>query len=405
MSLSKKQHWCVFLCTKDLDIKRIISIHNLHLSVAEGDSLATLMDPDNLDKYFTFLMEVKNKKTIFFYEMLILDDLKHPHVLEFSCIRYDELCFVTATSTDMDLYEELIAINSELSNSLRQHIKESSPPANYLEQFSGLNNELINMKRELVQKNVAISQLLAKKEAMNAQLEELIKTKDMLFSILAHDLRSPLANTMNLMNLISFDRESYEYAVEEGLFNNIHESTAKTLRLLEDLLQWYRYNKDDDLIHKQVFDPAELVQQTLQYFDLEAAHKNIKLAQISPESTQAYADPNMISTVLRNVLSNALKFTPAGGNITVEISDEPTTCCFTVSDTGIGIAGEKLPLLFTLHNHKSTIGLSGESGSGFGLVLSREMIEKNQGTIQAESTPGKGTCIIFRVPKNEVPAS
>ena len=398
------RQWCVFLCDTDFHVMRIISQEHLSFSLRPGDSLAQLMAPESLERFFTFAREMHTRKAVFFHELLITDHSGTPVILDFSCIRYNDALLVAATSRGMELHEELLVINHELTNTLRSKMKASTEPSNYLEQMSSLNNELINMKRELMKKNAAITQLLEKQEALNGQLQELIDTRDLLFSIIAHDLRSPLSNIMSLMNLIAIDEDAYDDALKEGVFQSVHQSAAKTMGFLEDLLQWYRYSQNNDLMMPQMSDAHLLGEEAISHFQTEAERKQIRLTVLG-SSTPVFADSQMIAAALRNLVSNAIKYTGPGGSVSMEISGHENDCRFCVRDTGIGIPSHQLNTLFYIRENKSTPGLSGEKVTGFGLVLTRLMVEKNGGTLTAESEPSQGTCVCITLPaaKKEAP--
>ncbi|SMP69200.1 sensor histidine kinase [Anoxynatronum buryatiense] len=392
--------WCVFLCDAAFHINHILGLQEISFSLRPGDSMAQIIAPDCLERYFTFIHEAQNKKSVFFHEIPVIDSENKPLLLDFSCICHNDLYLVAGTSREMDLCEELVQINHELTQTLRNRIKTEVPPADYMEQMSGLNNELINMKRELMKKNAAISRLLDQKEALNSQLQELIDTRDLLFSIIAHDLRSPLSSVINLMSLVSIDQGSYEDAMKAGLFRTVQQTTAKTMQFLEDLLQWYRYSQNNDLVQPLQMDAGELANEALSHFKEEADRKQVRL-KVFGNDTSVYADRQMIAAALRNLVSNAIKYTESGGSITVEYRGDGQYCQFSVIDTGVGIPAHRLDSLFDIKANKSTPGVSGEQGAGFGLVLTRLMVEKNRGSLKAYSEPGQGTRICLTLPANQ----
>ena len=401
MNQANNTKWCVILCNTDFTVNRIISVHNLDLPIRENDSLVTFVDPSSLDMYFNFTLAMQQRKSMFLQELNMMDEKGQPHLMDISCIRYDEHYVIIGVSKEMVFQDELLAINQELTKTLRSKFKESTPSTEYMDQLSGLNNELINTKRELVKKNAEITKLLEKEEALTDQLEELVRTKDLLFSIIAHDLRSPLASTINLMNLVTLDEQSYQEAIDQELFKHVKDSAGNAMRLLEDLLQWYKYSLTDSQIKKQYSSLQDLIDAVAKLFARETVQKGVNLITNVQVSVPIFVDPNMVSTALRNLISNALKFTPHGGSITLSATEETPYCRVSVSDTGVGMTPDQLNTLFSIQNNKSTIGLSGEKGNGFGLVLVRDLVEKNGGTIHAESIQGEGTTFSFTLPINE----
>lgn len=401
MNQANSTKWCVILCNTDFTVNRIISEHNLDLPIRENDSLVTFVDASSLDMYFTFTLDMQQRKSMFLQELNMVDAKGQTHLMDISCIRYDDHYLVMGVSKEMAFQDELLAINQELTKTLRSKFKEITPSTEYMDQLSGLNNELINTKRELVKKNVEITKLLEKEEALTDQLEELVRTKDLLFSIIAHDLRSPLASTINLMNLVTLDEQSYQEAIDQQLFKHVKDSAGNAMRLLEDLLQWYKYSFTDSQIKRQYSNLQDLIDAVVKLFASETARKEIELITDVHVSVPIFVDPNMVSTALRNLITNALKFTPQGGSITISATEENPYCRVNVTDTGIGIASDQLNTLFSIQKNKSTLGLSGEKGNGFGLILVRDLVEKNGGTIHAKSIQGEGTTFSFTLPINE----
>lgn len=398
MNQANNTKWCVILCNTDFTVNRIISVHNLDLPIRENDSLVTFVDPSSLDMYFNFTLAMQQRKSMFLQELNMMDEKGQSHLMDISCIRYDEHYVIIGVSKEMVFQDELLAINQELTKTLRSKFKESTPSTEYMDQLSGLNNELINTKRELVKKNAEITKLLEKEEALTDQLEELVRTKDLLFSIIAHDLRSPLASTINLMNLVTLDKQSYQEAVDQELFKHVKDSADNAMQLLEDLLQWYKYSLNDNQIRKQDCNLQDLTNAVFKLFRNEASRKGIHLVNEVAIPVPIFVDPNMISTALRNLISNALKYTTKGASITISAAEEGHYCRVFVSDTGIGIEPDQLNTLFDIQINKSTVGLSGEKGNGFGLILVRDLVEKNGGTIEAKSIVGEGTTFSFTLP-------
>jgi len=238
-----------------------------------------------------------------------------------------------------------------------------------------------------------------KLKALNNQLNETNATKDKFFSIIAHDLRSPF-NAMNDF-LQMFQQGVTEWSEQElrdfsGLMLS---SVSNVSKLLENLLEWASLQTNRLNFNPQDFSINELIEENNTVLNQIAEKKQIQLKQLSKGETIVHADRNMVSTVLRNLINNALKFTEKGGEVTIE--HEPVMdgkLKVTVSDTGRGIAASVLSKLFNVSEKHSTKGAAQEEGTGLGLVLCKEFIEKHGGALTVESTEGKGSAFSFTLP-------
>ncbi|NDC41133.1 MAG: hypothetical protein EBZ77_06215 [Chitinophagia bacterium] len=232
-----------------------------------------------------------------------------------------------------------------------------------------------------------------------AKLAELNKYKDMIFSVMSHDLRGPLASLSVIMGMLN----NNDITVEE--FNELKKDIDKQLGsvtfLLDNLLRWSKnYMVSGKATKPEAVALKPIADQNLQLIAGEADRKGISLIdEISPAAI-ALADGSQVDIILRNLLSNALKFTPTGGSITVTAVKDAGKIKLSVRDTGVGMTREQLDRLFQAAPNKSTYGTSGEKGIGLGLLLCYEFVQANGGTIAVESEPEKGT--LFKV---ELPAA
>ncbi|CAM4136659.1 MULTISPECIES: PAS domain-containing sensor histidine kinase [Flavobacterium] len=230
------------------------------------------------------------------------------------------------------------------------------------------------------------------------QLKELNTTKDKLFSIIAHDLRSPFNSIIGFSELLTLNSADLEPEEKEKFCSIINVAAKNTLILLDNLLNWaksqtgqLRFNPE-----KVLFSAVILEIITLKKSLTKA--KNITLDYSLSDEIEVYADVNMLKTVLRNLISNAIKFTELGGNIRVLATLKDQHVEITISDNGIGMNEEKCKELFKIASNTTTIGTANENGSGLGLVLCKEFVEKNRGTIWVESKEGKGSDFKFTLP-------
>ena len=180
--------------------------------------------------------------------------------------------------------------------------------------------------------------------------------------------------------------------------NNIHESAQTVFNLLENLLQWSRVQTGRIKIDPEIHDISQLTDSTFSLLKNNALKKSIELVNSIPARTLVYSDIQTISSVVQNLLSNAIKFTPKEGKIEVGCKLKKETLDIFVADTGVGIKEEDKEKLFRIDMHLTTTGTEREEGSGLGLILCKELVEKNSGKIWVESELGKGSTFHFTLP-------
>lgn len=173
-------------------------------------------------------------------------------------------------------------------------------------------------------------------------------------------------------------------------------------RLLDQLLTWSRTQQGTISYKPEKLDLLDLAMNTIELFDENASQKNISIRCDIKKGDQVLADHNMTETIFRNLISNAVKFTHPGGAVTITACDKDKFIEIVISDNGIGISEEQQQQLFRIRDNKtSNIGTKGEKGTGLGLVLCKEFVEKHGGNIRAEKNPGQGSKFIFTLPKFE----
>jgi len=234
---------------------------------------------------------------------------------------------------------------------------------------------------------------------INENLQALINTKDKFFSIIAHDLKNPFNTLLGFSELLINEYDEYNDHIRKELIGHIFESAKQGQNLLINLLEWALSQTGSIKYSPTYIDVASLITDNMKLFEANANKKNIQiLSQSNIENLYAFADLNMINTVVRNLLSNALKFTNKGGKVTVNYGIVENNAVIRISDTGIGIAKDDLMKLFRLDVTHSTFGTSNEKGTGLGLILCKEFIEKNFGEIFVESEVGKGSTFTILLP-------
>jgi len=233
----------------------------------------------------------------------------------------------------------------------------------------------------------------------NKELTALNESKDKLFSIIAHDLKSPFTALLGYSDFLvnDFDDMTPEEIKEySGYINKV---AKNVFELLENLLDWSRIQTDRIEFEPEIVDLYELIQKVTYLYDDTAISKGIKLTMDVKVGTKAFSDENMTYTIIRNLVSNALKFTNQDGEIKVALFEKENELEISVSDSGIGMSDADLNKLFKIGVHHTTIGTGEEKGTGLGLILCKELVEKNNGRIWVESKLGEGTTFFFTLPK------
>ncbi len=227
------------------------------------------------------------------------------------------------------------------------------------------------------------------------ELQALNSIKDRLFSIISHDLRSPLANLEAILRLMEGGDLSQDEVVM--LSGQLTQNVQETSSMLDNLLQWSKSQMKGTLPKSEIINLSALAAEVVRFFQGQAEKKAIEIKVIYSENLSTIADKEMIRLVLRNLVANAIKFTPTGGTITISLKSDKSEIIGSVSDTGIGMEENTLTNLFSVESI-TTPGTLNEKGTGLGLILCKEFLERNQGQIWAESTLGKGSVFNFKLP-------
>ena len=261
------------------------------------------------------------------------------------------------------------------------------------------NDHLTKIKEALLsyQKEIKIQNIQL--EEKNKKLKELTNTKNMFMSIISHDLRSPFNSLLGLTEILILNKERINDPETLKLINSIHESAEQAYKLVLNLLEWSRLQSDRIEYVPERINLRALVSNNIELVKIQARNKEIDIHfENGMHSCLAHADKNMINTVIRNFISNALKYTHRGGKINILCGCDEHECRVSVQDNGIGIANEMLQQILNTDNKQSAKGTAGELGTGLGLVLCREFAQKNRGRISAESELGKGSTFTLYLP-------
>ncbi len=235
----------------------------------------------------------------------------------------------------------------------------------------------------------------------NLKLSELNKSKDKFFSIIAHDLRGPFGGLQQIGELLWLNKNKISEEKREKLTKVLYQNSKNTFNLLDNLLKWASANAGLISYEPSKLNLHKIVLNNLRLFNSQVKLKNLTLNCNFDSELFVYADPDMIDTVIRNIISNAIKFTPNGGKIEIildKVDKIKNTCTIAIVDNGIGINKDSQLKVFEIDAIVSTLGTNEEKGTGLGLKLCKEFLSINKGTIWIESNENKGTSVFFSLP-------
>ncbi|MGD1842509.1 MAG: ATP-binding protein [Thermonemataceae bacterium] len=268
--------------------------------------------------------------------------------------------------------------------------------------FNYMVKEIKHHVKRIKASNAIITERNEELEAINQQLiqsekrlEGLLSLKDKFFSIISHDLRGPLNTLKGFLNILHNYTASFSTQELKALSGDMNVSLERMMIMLEDLLKWSRSQTGDLEYHPDNLNLSKIVEENITLLQQTARAKIIQIeSKITPQ-LWVRADKNMLDFILRNLLSNAVKFTEEKGKIMVEAHADEYFTYIQVKDTGVGMSKETLRKLFHPETHISTPGTRQEKGTGFGLLMCKDFVEKNEGEIRVESKLGEGTTIYF----------
>lgn len=241
--------------------------------------------------------------------------------------------------------------------------------------------------------------LLKTLEEKNSELKALVDMRDKFFSIIAHDLRSPFQSLHGLSSLLTEELAAGGDPDSIILANKLHNTIRATFNLLQNLLEWAQHELGRVPMVLTGINVWEMVTQSITTLSAAAQQKDIHISNTIDPEISVFADRYMSNSVVNNILSNAVKFSLPGGAIRCFATEGDTTVTIGITDSGVGMNQEKLTQLFTMHAQVSTHGTAGEKGTGLGLLLCKEIMQKLQGAISVESEEGKGTTFFLTFQK------
>lgn len=240
---------------------------------------------------------------------------------------------------------------------------------------------------------------ISKQKETEEQLKDLLATKDKLFSIISHDLRGPVGSFMQVIELLTSGMEITP-DIQESLLYELKDMSKNTFYLLENLLNWSRSQRSEIVYNPRTIIVNDLIKENISLLSNTAGQKSITLQFEENTNYIAYADYDMINLVIRNILSNGIKFTRIGGLIDVHISEKKGFITVEIADNGVGMSQDVVDKLFTDNKFHSTYGTNNEKGSGLGLSLCNDFVKRNGGSIKVESVMDQGSKFFFTLPAN-----
>jgi signal transduction histidine kinase len=267
-------------------------------------------------------------------------------------------------------------------------------------EYLNKNLELLIQERtsELQKRNIEIENQNNMIAVQNKQLSDTIQIKNRIFSVVAHDLRSPVVNILYMLNLLKEKEYKEKY---DTLANSSIQYAQLVISLLENMLVWGRGQEEKIKFSPEKRDLADIILTNLSIFKHTADEKEIAVNFTQVGNSVAYFDKDLLDIIIRNLLSNAVKYTPRGGRISILLKDKSQTgegILLKICDNGVGIPEKKQALLFTSDEIESSPGTENEKGTGLGLKLCHELVKINNGDITVESKAGEGTCFLITLP-------
>jgi PAS domain S-box-containing protein len=297
------------------------------------------------------------------------------------------------------------------TDAIEKAVTDDKPGSNYkfeirmMHSLGGIRNAAVRFvfqkdEHDKTAKCYGVVQDITAIKKAESDLRELNSSKDKFFSVIAHDLKNPFNTIVGFSEILKEQIRTGDYNEVGYYADSINNSAVQTFELLENLLEWANSQQSKIRFNPVIINLNELfIEESGSLFDM-ADRKNIELKNILPDNLFIVADRNMIRTIIRNLVSNAVKFTPRNGRIKVSALIKDGWVEIAVSDNGIGMTEKTRTSLFRIDANLSTLGTENEKGTGLGLILCKEFVEKHGGKIWVESESGKGSVFKFTLPKN-----
>jgi signal transduction histidine kinase len=313
--------------------------------------------------------------------------------------------FNTMTQKLKSFYDDLDQMVKQRTLEVEQQKEELSTQSECIKEANTLliekNTEIEIQKKKIENQNKHLQEVVDKLAESEESLKHLLETKDKLFSIIAHDLRSPFTALVGLTEVLAKQAGELNPEDVSNYGSLVHESASRLLVLIENLLSWSRSQTGNLKLVPQRLNLYELTADVSSVLAVQAQSKNIQIQNNIPNWVVVLADHDTIATVLRNLLSNAIKFTNIGGVVKISIDVHENHIHTKISDTGVGLTPKQKEQLFKFADSFSTKGTNDESGTGLGLIICKEFVQKNGGNIWVDSVENEGTTFTFSLPVNQ----
>lgn len=269
-------------------------------------------------------------------------------------------------------------------------------------EIAGLNNDLVLANSKIRSQKEEIESQIEILQEQHDKLEILNSTKDKLFSIIAHDLRGPFTSIIGFSELLK--ENIYNSKVEdlEEMVNHINHGGINTLKILDNLLNWAKTQTHQVNINLENVNISTIINEVLNGSTTLVNSKKVQLKYLDTIDYKVYVDQNMVSTILRNLVSNSIKYSNQGGEINISVKQKDNHVEVSVQDNGVGMTDEIKNKLFATNVNTSTLGTANERGTGLGLVICNEFVKKLNGEIWVESEVGKGSIFTFSLPLSKI---
>lgn len=366
LAIGKSSALCVALF--DADRKLLFATPVMH-TLFKGDPYSSFINPT-----FDQLLEIKSADSLIFEGLLTIGDYTsiNSSIVAHIFLREGRLLVVGGADT-----VQLIDQNTAMYR---------------------LNHQVNNLQRQLLKEKYTLENTLNQLNETNSVLQQTLVTKDKFFSIIAHDLKSPFNSIIGFSEILIEQIQKNNFERIEEISKLILQSSQRTMALILNLMEWAQLQTGRMEFKPEQFDMVSFVNESTLLYDYIALEKSINIKRFLPQNVTMSADKAMINTVFRNLISNAIKFTMPGGEITISSAVKPGEIIFSIRDTGVGIPQNCIERIFKIEQNYSTSGTNKEKGTGLGLILCKEFVEKHNGRIWVESEKGVGSIFYFTLP-------